>query len=136
MFNNFDRLMLLAKGKIVFFNEAKLAVDYFSSINYKCPEMSNPADYFMTIISIESIGEEENLDPAQEVKVQTAEDLRKVQEEYTKKIAYFDECYQRSHLKNDPTYEYQGLERVTSADIANSLNGWCYQLRLLLRRNF
>jgi len=51
----FDRLMLLAKGKIIYFNEAKFAVDYFAGINYKCPELSNPADYFMSIMSIESI---------------------------------------------------------------------------------
>lgn len=47
--------MLLAKGKVIFFNEASLAVDYFASINYKCSELSNPADYFMSIMSIESI---------------------------------------------------------------------------------
>ena len=47
MFRNFDRLMLLARGKIIYYNEARLAVDYFSTINYKCPELSNPADYFM-----------------------------------------------------------------------------------------
>jgi hypothetical protein len=51
----FDRLMLLAKGNIIFFNEARLAVNYFSKIGYKCPSMSNPADYFMQIMSIESI---------------------------------------------------------------------------------
>lgn len=68
MFNNFDRLMLLAKGKIIFYNEAKLAIDYFASINYKCPELSNPADYFMTIISIESVGPEEDTDPTKETK--------------------------------------------------------------------
>jgi hypothetical protein len=44
-----DRLMLLAKGKVIFFNEARFAVDYFSSINYKCPELTNPADHFMSI---------------------------------------------------------------------------------------
>jgi hypothetical protein len=49
-----DRLMLLAKGKVIFFNEARFAVDYFSSINYKCPELTNPADHFMSIMSIES----------------------------------------------------------------------------------
>lgn len=47
--------MLLAKGKIIFFNEARLAVDYFAGINYKCPDLSNPADYFMSMMSIESI---------------------------------------------------------------------------------
>jgi len=47
--------MLLAKGKVIFFNEARFAVDYFSSIDYKCPELTNPADHFMSIMSIESI---------------------------------------------------------------------------------
>lgn len=58
----FDRLMLLARGKIIYFNEARLAVDYFSSINYKCPELSNPADYFMAIMSIETIEAEDTDD--------------------------------------------------------------------------
>jgi len=47
--------MLLAKGKVIYFNEARFAVDYFDRINYKCPELSNPADFFMSIMSIESI---------------------------------------------------------------------------------
>lgn len=46
--------MLLALGKIIYFNEAKLAVNYFSEIGYRCPELSNPADYFMTMMSLES----------------------------------------------------------------------------------
>ena len=50
-----DRLMLIAKGKVIYFNEARFAVDYFSSINHKCPELTNPADHFMSIMSIESI---------------------------------------------------------------------------------
>jgi ABC-type multidrug transport system ATPase subunit len=59
IFEMFDRLMLLAQGKIIYFNEAKYAVDYFATIfyngvQYKCPELSNPADYFMSIMSIES----------------------------------------------------------------------------------
>jgi len=53
----FDRLMLLAKGKIVYFNEAKLAVNYFSTLGdkYKCPELNNPADFFIDMLNIESI---------------------------------------------------------------------------------
>lgn len=51
----FDRLLLMANGKIVYFNEAKLAVGYFSSINYVCPDESNPADFFMNILSIENL---------------------------------------------------------------------------------
>jgi len=50
--------MLLAKGKIIYFNEATKAVDYFSAVNFTCPELSNPADYFMSIMSIETIEQE------------------------------------------------------------------------------
>lgn len=50
-----DQLMLLAKGRIIYMNQASLAVDYFASIDFKCPELSNPSDYFMSIMSIETI---------------------------------------------------------------------------------
>jgi ABC-type multidrug transport system ATPase subunit len=55
----FDRLMLLAKGKVIYFNEAQHAVEYFAKINYRCPELSNPSDYFMAIMSIETIEHED-----------------------------------------------------------------------------
>jgi hypothetical protein len=80
----FDRLMLLAQGKIIYFNEARLAVDYFASINFRCPELSNPADYFMSIMSIESHEQEDIEDKHELVKSQT-----QIFEEYTKRIEYF-----------------------------------------------
>ena len=49
------QLMLLARGKVIYFNEAGKAVEYFAKIDYKVPELCNPADYFMQIMSIESI---------------------------------------------------------------------------------
>ena len=55
IFEMFDRLMLLARGKIIYFNEAKHSVEFFGSIGFQCPDLSNPADYFMTMMSIESI---------------------------------------------------------------------------------
>lgn len=48
-------MVLLAKGKIIYFNEAKYSVDYFKGIGFACPEMSNPCDFFMTMMSKESI---------------------------------------------------------------------------------
>ena len=50
--------MLLAKGKIIYFNQADKAVDYFAQLNFRCPELSNPSDYFMSIMSIETIEQE------------------------------------------------------------------------------
>lgn len=61
IFELFDLLCLLARGKIIYFNKAALAVDYFASIGFGCPELSNPCDYFMSMMSVESIElEEEN----------------------------------------------------------------------------
>jgi len=57
--------MLLAKGKIIYFNEANKSVDYFSSIGRPCPELTNPADYFMTIMSIEGLDPEELMKEAE-----------------------------------------------------------------------
>ena len=62
IFEMFDRLMLLAQGKIIYFNEARHSVAHFDKIGYKCPELSNPADYFMSIMSIESQEVEDNED--------------------------------------------------------------------------
>jgi len=59
IFDMFDKLMLLAKGRIIYFNEANKAVEYFSGIGRPCPELTNPADYFMTIMSIEGLDAEE-----------------------------------------------------------------------------
>ena len=65
MFENFDKLLLLAQGKIIYFNQAKYAVDYFTNIKvmdeyFKCPQLSNPADYFMSIMSKESMEYEDS----------------------------------------------------------------------------
>jgi len=51
----FDKLMLLAQGRVLFYNDASLAVDYFSNIGFQVPELSNPADFFIPIMSIESM---------------------------------------------------------------------------------
>ena len=51
--------MLLAQGKTLFFDKAKNAIDFFSAQGYSCPRNSNPADFFMNIMSIESLMEDE-----------------------------------------------------------------------------
>jgi ATP-binding cassette subfamily G (WHITE) protein 1 len=62
VFELMDRLMLMAKGRVIYFNKANLAVDYFNSINFKCPELCNPCDYFMAIMSKETIELEQELE--------------------------------------------------------------------------
>lgn len=85
IFLSFDRLLLMARGKIIYFNEAKLAVDYFSSLGdrFRCPEWDNPADFFMDMISIESI---ETEDPRTPGRPRPESDI---QDEYARSIQYF-----------------------------------------------
>ena len=53
--------MLLTMGKIIFFNEAKLAIDYFTKLNFPLPEFTNPADHLMEIMSIKVIDEDDEI---------------------------------------------------------------------------
>jgi len=59
-FDMFDKMMLMAQGKIIYFNKADKSENYFQSIGFSVPEFSNPADYYMKIMSIESFEVEES----------------------------------------------------------------------------
>ena len=91
--------MLMAQGRIIYFNEARLSVDYFASIDYKCPELSNPADFFMSMMSIESQELEDTEDKNELIRSQT-----QIFTEYSKRIDYFHSNYQNSNLRNDHTF--------------------------------
>lgn len=54
-FDEFDQLLLIARGKVIYHNDSIHATKYFASIGFPCPNDSNPADYFMNIMSKESI---------------------------------------------------------------------------------
>ena len=51
----------------MYFNDREKAVGYFSSINFKVPDLTNPADYFMSIMSIESLETEEDANEDKQV---------------------------------------------------------------------
>ena len=51
-FHHFDRLILMMDGYVVYQGEARESAKYFESINYKCPKNSNPADFYMKVLSI------------------------------------------------------------------------------------
>ncbi|KAL0491943.1 ATP-binding cassette, subfamily G [Acrasis kona] len=51
IFYMFDKLLLLARGRIAYFGQANMAVNYFSAMGYKCPSSYNPADFFIDLVS-------------------------------------------------------------------------------------
>lgn len=58
VFQLFDKLMLLAKGQVVYFGDSQSAVEYFSKINYPCPKYVNPPDHYIKLIHIDQSSEE------------------------------------------------------------------------------
>lgn len=118
IFENFDKLMLLAHGKTIYFNDASKSVEYFTSIGRPCPQLSNPADYFMAIMSKESL-EPEN----EEI---TAEVRAKIEEQYKVEIDMFDTNYNKSVLKNDCSYVSPDVKPLTDADTSGSQAPWLY----------
>ena len=49
----FDQLMLLTDGRLVYIGDARDAVDYFETLHFKCPNLTNTADFFMDITSVD-----------------------------------------------------------------------------------
>jgi ATP-binding cassette subfamily G (WHITE) protein 2 len=50
----FDKLLLLAGGRTVYFGAASQARGYFRRLGYDCPEHFNTADYLLDVISIDT----------------------------------------------------------------------------------
>ncbi|KAF2072567.1 hypothetical protein CYY_006116 [Polysphondylium violaceum] len=53
IFKLFDQVMLLSKGQLVYLGPATEMVNHFSRLNFVCPKLENPADYFIDICSID-----------------------------------------------------------------------------------
>jgi len=51
IFQQFDNLLLLKKGTVIYQGKAELAVGYFADAGFPCPQNENPADHFLDIIS-------------------------------------------------------------------------------------
>eukprot|EP01080_Neovahlkampfia_damariscottae_P006471 gene6471-10477_t len=50
----FDKLLLLAKGRVAFFGDAREAPGYFDKLGYKMPDQYNPADFLIDQITQEA----------------------------------------------------------------------------------
>ncbi|KAI8052282.1 P-loop containing nucleoside triphosphate hydrolase protein [Syncephalis plumigaleata] len=50
IFHLIDDLMLMADGRILYMGEAAKSIEYFARQGYRCPQYSNPADFFFMSI--------------------------------------------------------------------------------------
>ncbi|MDP2439546.1 MAG: ABC transporter permease [archaeon] len=60
IYHMFDKLLLLCKGRIAYYGDAKTAVGYFAQRGLKCDEFTNPSDFFLDmVVPGESTGQTE-----------------------------------------------------------------------------
>ena len=51
IYSMFNTLLILSQGKTVYYGSAADSVPYFSALGYDCPNFSNPADYFISLVN-------------------------------------------------------------------------------------
>eukprot|EP01097_Dermamoeba_algensis_P001576 TRINITY_DN1593_c0_g1_i2.p1 TRINITY_DN1593_c0_g1~~TRINITY_DN1593_c0_g1_i2.p1 ORF type:complete len:602 (+),score=140.48 TRINITY_DN1593_c0_g1_i2:705-2510(+) len=114
MFEQFDKLLLLVDGRIVYFGKARDSVAYFSRLGLTCPITYNPADYFMMVVQ--------------------SEDLQQLNKGMKKKLIerYEQHFEQNRHLIC--TYQPTGSEKEVN-QLAKYGSTWMQQFRVLARRN-
>ena len=129
IFREFDKLILICKGNIIYQGDAQVAVDYFNSINYECPPMTNPSDFFMKIMNPEGMMIE-MLEKGMEVNKENKKDLV---EKFNERVVYFTQKY-----KESPNYNAicpKETEPVKIEKYANTV-AWAKQFSLLFEREF
>jgi ABC-type multidrug transport system ATPase subunit len=59
VYNGFDQVMILSRGREAFMGDVGDAAPYFASIGHPMPENTNPAEHFLDLVNSDFSGEEE-----------------------------------------------------------------------------
>ncbi|KAL7574130.1 hypothetical protein ACA910_014815 [Epithemia clementina (nom. ined.)] len=51
VYNNFDQVMIMSRGRIAYVGEKNDAVPYFDSIGHSLPHNTNPAEFFLDLVN-------------------------------------------------------------------------------------
>jgi ABC-type multidrug transport system ATPase subunit/ABC-type multidrug transport system permease subunit len=122
IFKLFDKLLLLAQGKTVYFDKASKAIEYFNSLNFKCPPHYNPAEYFIKILSKENLlaeNQTNNTDPDADDK------------EYFDKIKLLSEHLKEKYSLTEVENIYQNKFNLK----IQKKHGFLKELIILIKRN-
>jgi|Transcript_67204 ATP-binding cassette subfamily G (WHITE) protein 2 len=49
----FDRVIVLAEGRLAYFGHASGVVEHFSKLGYQCPQLFNPAEYVIQVTALD-----------------------------------------------------------------------------------
>ncbi|KAK7073425.1 hypothetical protein SK128_022038, partial [Halocaridina rubra] len=52
VFAMFDKLLLLAEGRVAYMGSSSGALEFLDSLGHKCPSTFNPADYYIHTLAV------------------------------------------------------------------------------------
>jgi hypothetical protein len=96
--------------------------------------MSNPADYFMTLMSIRNPNDEISDEDDDNGKPHKSE--AEIIKDYSKQISFFTDEYNKSALKNDYAFVSKDIVPIHATEIYSATASWMGQLGLLTKRSF
>lgn len=130
IFAMFDQLMLIADGRLTYIGDAHAAVGYFETLSFKCPTLSNPADFFLDVTSLDARGETRAKNSRARVRFFADEAERR-----GLGVAAFEAAMRTSTAKAAATATTESERREKIASEGGSTGaGWLGQFALLLRR--
>ena len=61
IFELFEKMMIIGGREILFHGDAKDSLEYFENIGFKCPRFSNPAEYYLELVTRTATNYEKNI---------------------------------------------------------------------------
>ncbi|KAI8867071.1 P-loop containing nucleoside triphosphate hydrolase protein [Ramicandelaber brevisporus] len=58
LLQRFDRIMLLADGEVVHYGTLRETLSFFATAGYPCPDLENPADHFIDMLTVDHTSDE------------------------------------------------------------------------------
>ncbi|KAM6177401.1 broad substrate specificity ATP-binding cassette transporter ABCG2-like [Erethizon dorsatum] len=137
IFKMFDSLTLLAAGKLIFHGPAQKAVEHFASAGYKCGPYTNPADFFLDVISgvftaMESDREDDDhkAKKIEEFSLRDEPVIENLAEFYATSCFYRDTKAELDRLSDGQKKRSLAFKEFTYA------TSFCHQLRWISWRSF
>ncbi|XP_072858078.1 broad substrate specificity ATP-binding cassette transporter ABCG2 [Pogona vitticeps] len=135
IFRLFDKLTLLAAGRMLYHGPAQNALEYFKSIGYECESYNNPADFFLDVINGDSTAVTSN--KSEEIDIENIDEhisrdktlAEKLAEEYINSVYY-------QETKADLEKLSSGNQKETVfREITYTTSFW-HQLKWVSKRTF
>ena len=116
IFALFDQIIILSEGSIVYDGPpGKESVDYFGTLGFPCPDLFNPADYFLDVVSVDNRSPEEEKKSKQRIEL------------LIKKFRQYQKRNKRDY--DDTESSSESLEKFE--DVKTVRSGCCTQIQVL-----